>query len=388
MRHAQEQKKVFFARIDDCNLSSVTDISAHHRLTCKGIAAKSDSHPIDRDLVCIKCIPHGIKGTSLDFPVMFGMVEGITKRTCAEVQSSEVSDESAKEFTLHLAINRRNGNFHFLSDNLDVEILTVVSMSSFVRQWEGLIAVSRNMLCRDILHPRHRKYFGYYDDIEPIAKDREYQIDEFSFNASQFEAITLTTEALSLSYCIPQIVLLQGPPGTGKTHTIIGIIASFFPNQKSTASVHSSVLPGNRVKAPKPHLLVCAPSNAGVDVVVNRLMMKGLIIGTEPWKRRCDKMRKQDATSVNGFRVLRVGVPDKIDPKILPISLDEVIKKKSSEGVSRHTSTRITYYSNGARTLLVYHKFLRLLLPMICVPVRIWRSPRVLVFITKLSLRN
>ena len=113
--------------------------------------------------------------------------------------------------------------FIFLSDNLDIEVFNVVSMSSFVRQWEGLIAVSRNMLCRDILHPRNKKYFGYFNDIEPITKDREYQIDEFSFNASQFEAITLTTKALSLSYCILQIVLLHGPPGTGKAHTIIAI---------------------------------------------------------------------------------------------------------------------------------------------------------------------
>lgn len=319
---------MFYAQIDDCNLSSITDVVSAHRLTCKGNIAKNDSHPIDRDLVCIKCIPHGTNDASLDFPMMFGIVEGISKRATAE---------SAKELTLHLVINRFNGNFHFLSDNLKVEVLTVVSMSSFVRQWEGLIAVPRNMLCRDILHPRHKKYFGYFDDIEPIAKDREYKIEEFSFNASQFEAITLTTKALSLSYCIPQIVLLQGPPGTGKTHTIIGIIASFFTNQKSNASVHSSVLPGSRVKAPKPHLLVCAPSNAGVDVVVNRLMMKGLIVGTEPWKRRCERIRKQDSTSVNGFRVLRIGVPDKIDPKILPISLDEVIKKKSTEGLSLYT---------------------------------------------------
>ena len=338
MKYAREQERMFYARIDDCNLSSATDVvSAHHRLTCKGIIAKNDSHPTGRDLVCIKCIPHGTNDTSLDFPVMFGIVESISKRTSAEVvgQSSEVS--TAKELTLHLAINRCNGNFHFLSDNLDIEILTVVSMSSFVRQWEGLIAVSRNMLCRDVLHPRHTKYFGYFDDIEPIAKDREYQLDEFSFNASQFQAITLTTKALCLSYCIPQIVLLQGPPGTGKTHTIIGIITSFFTNQKLNASMHSNALPGNRLKPPKPHLLVCAPSNAGIDVVVNRLMMKGLIVGTESWKKRCERMKKQDigtSTYSDGFRVLRIGVPDKIDPKIFPIFLDEVVKKKSTEGES------------------------------------------------------
>lgn len=336
MKHSQEQRKVFRATIDDCNPSLVTDaVSTRHRLTCKGIITNNESHPLDRDLVCIKCIPHGTSDASFDFPVMFGIVENTSKRTSTEavVQSLEVSTLK-KELTLHLSINSCNGNFHFLTDNLNIEVLTVVSMSSFVRQWEGLIAISRNMLCRDILHPRHKKYFGYFDDIEPIAKDKEYQIAEFSFNSSQFEAINLTTKALSLSYCIPQIVLLQGPPGTGKTHTIIGIITSFFANQKANAFVQSSMLPGNTLKPPKPHLLVCAPSNAGVDVVVNRLMMNGLIVGTEPWKKRCGRVQKQDGIVANGFCVLRIGVPDKVDPKVMPIFLEEVVKKKTTEGES------------------------------------------------------
>ena len=336
--HVEEKGKVFCARIDDCNLSSVSGVvSARHRLTVKGVITNNDAHPIDRDLVCLKFMPHGTNST-FDFPVMFGIVESISKSiTAAAVfQSSEVSTKSnsRKELTLHLSISSFSS--HFLSENLNVEILTVVSMSSFVRQWEGLISISRNMLCRDILHPRHKKYFGYFDDIAPVTKDK-YQIAEFSFNASQFAAIALTTKALSLPYCIPQIVLLQGPPGTGKTHTIIGIISSFFSNQKLKVSTNSKILPGNRLKPPKPHLLVCAPSNAGIDVVVNRLMTNGLIVETEFWKKRYARMKKQDSASTDNsnpdaFRVLRIGVPDKIDPKVFPVFFDEIVKKKTSEG--------------------------------------------------------
>lgn len=337
MEHAQKLEKVFNAKIDDCNLSSVTDVtSAYHRLTCKGIINAKNNHPIDRDLVCIKCIPQGANSTSLVFPVMFGIIikHFTTSGGDNVVHSSESSSLSLrKELTLHLTVNRYNGNFHFLSDNLDVEIMTVVSMSSFVHQWEGLITVSHNMLCRDILYPRDKKYFGHFDETEPIAKDREYHIAEFKYNASQFEAITLTTKALSLKYCIPQVVLLQGPPGTGKTHTIIGMIISFFANQKENLSMQSNVLPGNRPKPPKPHLLVCAPSNAGIDVVVNRLVMNGLVVGTESWRKRCESMKKRGfANVIDGLHVLRVGVPDKIDPKVLPVFLDEVLKKKTTEG--------------------------------------------------------
>ena len=331
---------MFKAKIDDCNLSSVTDVaSAYHRLTCKGIINANDHHPIDRDLVCIKCILQGTNSSSLVFPVMmFGIVEFTSKRKYFTTSGDTVSHSSdssdlRKELTLHITVNRYNCNFHFFSDNLDVEILTVVSMSSFIRQWEGLIAVSRNELCRDILYPRGKKYFGHFDGAEPMAKDREYQIAEFSFNASQFEAITLTTKALSLKYCIPQVVLLQGPPGTGKTHTIIGIITSFFANQKVNLSAQSNVLPGNRPKPPKPHLLVCAPSNAGIDVVVNRLVMNGLVVGTESWRKRCESRKKQGVANITeGFHVLRVGVPDKIDPQVFPVFLDEVLKKKTTEG--------------------------------------------------------
>lgn len=338
MKHAQEPGKTLCAKIEDCNLSSVTD-AAYHRVTCKGIINTNDAHPIERDLVCIKCILQGTTATSFDFPVMFGIVESISKRkpfTSGNenlVHSSELSNLS-RELTLHLSINRFSGSFHVLSDNLDVEILTVVSLSSFVRQWEGLIAISRNMLCRDLLCPRNNKYFGYYDDTERIAEDREYQVAEFSFNASQFEAITLSTKALSLPYCIPQTVLLQGPPGTGKTHTIMGIITSFFINQKSKVSSQSTALPGhNRLAPPKPHLLVCTPSNAGIDVVVYRLMINGLIVGTEFWKRRYENLKKQNiANVIGGFRVVRVGVPEKIDPRVLPVFLDEIVKKKTLEG--------------------------------------------------------
>lgn len=340
MKYAREAGKVFHAKIDDCNLSSASDY--HHRLTCKAITNHNGDHSFDKGgLVRIKCIPHGTRGTSFDFPVMFGMVENIHK------QADRFTATKSRELTIHLLINHCNNNFHFLSDNLDVEILAVVSMSSFVRQWEGLIAISRNMLCRDILYPRHKKYFGYFDDAEPISKDGEYQIGEFIFNASQFEAITLTTKALTLSYCIPQMVLLQGPPGTGKTHTIVGIIASFFTNQKLKISTCSGVLPGGRPKPPKPHLLVCAPSNAGVDVIVNRLMMNGLVIGTGPWKKRCESVKKQgNPNATDGFSVLRIGVPDKIDPNVMPVFVDEILKKKTTECKYLHCTVSHVYKCN------------------------------------------
>ena len=40
----------------------------------------------------------------------------------------------------------------------------------------------------------------------------------------------------------------------------------------------------------KPHLLVCAPSNAGVDEILNRLLGEGLVEGTPQWKKRNEQV--------------------------------------------------------------------------------------------------
>ena len=55
------------------------------------------------------------------------------------------------------------------------------------------------------------------------------------------------------------ILLIQGPPGTGKTSTIIGLISLFLKNE------------------PKSKILVCAPSNAGIDEICARLATKGVL---------------------------------------------------------------------------------------------------------------
>jgi len=271
------------------------------------------------------------------FPMMLGMIESSIKAKSSKdviKQSSYVSNQDV-ELTLRVSLNRCNGFFHFLSDNLDIEIMFVTSLTSFLHQWEGLISIFKNMLCRDILHPRNPSYFGCFEDTQSIEKDKDHKIQDHLFNSSQFEAITMATKAMSLAYCLPQIVLLQGPPGTGKTHTVFGLITSFFASHKESASSHASVLPGNRIKPPKPHLLVCAPSNAGVDVIVNRLLTEGLVIGTPAWVKRYELMKQNKSSSVgkadNGLRVVRCGVADKIDSKVLPISLDEIVKKKTAE---------------------------------------------------------
>ena len=48
------------------------------------------------------------------------------------------------------------------------------------------------------------------------------------YNWSQRAVIESAVSCACEPYTMPRMVLLQGPPGTGKTHTIVGLVKSFF----------------------------------------------------------------------------------------------------------------------------------------------------------------
>ena len=63
-------------------------------------------------------------------------------------------------------------------------------------------------------------------------------------------------DALKLSVTLPELFCLHGPPGTGKTTTITSIISEQV--------------------ARKTKVIVCCPSNAAVDVLVDKLAKAGV----------------------------------------------------------------------------------------------------------------
>ena len=63
------------------------------------------------------------------------------------------------------------------------------------------------------------------------------------------------------------IVLLQGPPGTGKTTTLMGLLAAEYEYLKN-------IFAGDEDKR---KIMICAPSNAAVDLITKRLVCEGLI---------------------------------------------------------------------------------------------------------------
>ena len=75
------------------------------------------------------------------------------------------------------------------------------------------------------------------------------------FNESQFNAIAYACSRED------GFTLIQGPPGTGKTHTIVGLISAFLAAEGQGES----------------RVLVCAPSNAAIDEIAQRVVRKGII---------------------------------------------------------------------------------------------------------------
>jgi ATP-dependent RNA/DNA helicase IGHMBP2 len=97
-------------------------------------------------------------------------------------------------------------------------------------------------------------------------------------NQSQQEALEMVWEAADVTF-------IHGPPGTGKTTTLVQAI-------KSTVSHEQQVL-------------VCAPSNAAVDLLVEKL-------------------------SEQGLRVLRIGHPARVTEQSLSKTLDALIAAHSN----------------------------------------------------------
>lgn len=109
------------------------------------------------------------------------------------------------------------------------------------------------------------------------------------YNAPQLRAIAAACQTNTKSFLKQgEITLLQGPPGTGKTRTILGLLSAILhlsvdrlvllsASQKTGSA--SNVRPA--VRAPggsqrNNRILVCAPSNGAVDVIVARLLGDGL----------------------------------------------------------------------------------------------------------------
>lgn len=131
-----------------------------------------------------------------------------------------------------------------------------------------------------ILEPagRIKRKEGLEEEPPPLPEELQegfLRHMEHSFNQPQNKAIRWAA-AQAVGGGNWPFTLIQGPPGTGKTHTVWGILnaAHLVHFQRHhRAQVEGDESGGGH----KPRILVCAPSNAAVDVVLGRVASSGFV---------------------------------------------------------------------------------------------------------------
>ncbi|GIZ00216.1 putative helicase senataxin [Caerostris extrusa] len=131
---------------------------------------------------------------------------------------------------------------------------------------------------------------------------------EKEFSNSQNMAIEGISSEILNSDSKPKIILLQGPPGTGKTHTIIGLLQKLIRSNT------------------KLKILVTAPSNAAIDVIGSRLIDLNDRLS---WRSQEGQMK-----------FVRVGLPDQINSKLKPFTLDGLASKLAKDNDIKITESR------------------------------------------------
>ncbi|KAF9561362.1 hypothetical protein CPC08DRAFT_750035 [Agrocybe pediades] len=181
------------------------------------------------------------------------------------------------------------------------QISKVFSLSTLHREYAALVSLQYNDICDFILQPMLTKTTAV------DRKDLKETMDNYGLNEPQASAIlkSMKTEGFSL---------IQGPPGTGKTSTITGLVARFLA-KRPRAAVPITVGKATAPSSPPPptaRILLCAPSNAAVDEIAQRIK--------DGYAGSC-----KSGKPVN---IVRVGAEQALNNSVKDISLDYLVDQK------------------------------------------------------------
>ena len=150
-------------------------------LKCKAFITQSQAHqyahPSERDLVVVDFQgPYLQMGNMEIFQYRFAVVESVNRmfvQSASDASLRQVSgtskdtntslntnSTSGAELTLTLKVFGLEAVSMFSLENHTVELKVVTSLTTVLRQWNGLINLHTSQLVRDILYPRGGVYFG------------------------------------------------------------------------------------------------------------------------------------------------------------------------------------------------------------------------------------
>ncbi|OMJ18299.1 Helicase sen1 [Smittium culicis] len=192
------------------------------------------------------------------------------------------------------------------------DALKLLSLVPIHREYAALLSLQYlpPLLLENILRPRMNQAPNHSDDrVNSVMKS-------YSVNHPQAQAILSSIDRDGFT-------LIQGPPGTGKTKTILAIISMLItrdPNYKqSTKSTNSDIItPPSNSNSRNGKILVCAPSNAAVDEIVQRLK-EGVV---------------DSSGKIFVPKIVRVGQSESINSSVKDLTLDQLVEDQLSRATS------------------------------------------------------
>jgi hypothetical protein len=227
-------------------------------------------------------------------------------------------------------------------------VLRIDSLVTFRRKYAALQRMGSTPLCDGLLDPSilsNARLMGHYlpaNEHLGVLTSRFKDWLQECLNPCQWNCVQRICSNTS-----PRVSLLQGPPGTGKTRVTLALLNCFILMRyeshsqslmkvldvqnasKSAAaaavsdkSKKSGMVPIRTLLQPvhrnhvvsRPHILVCAPSNAAVDELLLRITMSN----TELRDFGCNVFRPP---------VVRVGNSEMMNDNIVNVSIDSQVDK-------------------------------------------------------------
>ncbi|OMJ25781.1 Helicase sen1 [Smittium culicis] len=201
-------------------------------------------------------------------------------------------------------------NLLFVNSKWDA--LKLLSLVPIHREYAALLSLQYlpPILLENILRPRMNQAPNHSNDrVNSVMKS-------YKVNQPQAQAILSSIDRDGFT-------LIQGPPGTGKTKTILAILSMLItrdPNYKQiTKSSNGDIItPPSNTNSRNGKILVCAPSNAAVDEIVQRL--------------------KEGVIDSNGKifvpKIVRVGQSESINSSVRDLTLDQLVEDQLSRATS------------------------------------------------------
>ncbi|KAJ2554461.1 DEAD-box type RNA helicase, partial [Coemansia sp. RSA 1933] len=136
------------------------------------------------------------------------------------------------------------------------ELCKLLSVAPLQREYAALQSLKylEDSIVKDILQPRAIPPPQVLSDKEIAQVMRAHEL-----NRPQAEAVATAMKRED------GFTLIHGPPGTGKTKTIVGLVGALLSKPET-----------EKDQTKRKRLLICAPSNAAVDVIVERLAQDGV----------------------------------------------------------------------------------------------------------------